>query len=133
MSDTDNRSIDRLEKFVERLERVMYGDDYARQPGLLTQVDELRKDIAAVSNDVQAARSEIHSMRSKRANVWLWVLGYVTFLISGMFAMSAFYSMPEIKMLLAMPAPVAVALAVVFAVAALLLFAGGFGWLTHGD
>ena len=104
----------------------MYGDMQARQSGLLDQVEGLRNDIAAVRSDVQAVRADLITHRPQ---VWLWLLGYVAFLVSGAFAMSAFYSIPEIRALLAMPPPDAVALALVFLAAAALLFAGGFGWL----
>ena len=128
----NERAFERIEAIAERLERVMYGDSVAHQPGLLTQVESLRGEVQSVRSEVQAVRSDIQAVRSKRINVWLWVLGYATFLVSGLFAMTAFYSLPEVRALLAMPAPVAVVLAALFAVAALFLFAGGFGWLSRG-
>lgn len=128
----NQQTIDRLEDFVERLERVVYGDDYARVPGLLNQVEGLRSDMQSVRSEVQAVRTDIQAVRSRRANLWLWGLGYVTFLVSGLFAMSAFQNMPEVRALLDMPAPVAAVMAAVFALAAVMLFAGGFGWLSRG-
>ena len=109
----------------------MYGDSVAHQPGLLTQVESLRDEVQSVRAEVQAVRTDIQAVRTK-SSPWLLLLGYTTFLISGLFAMTAFYSLPEVRALLAMPAPVAVVLAALFAVAALFLFAGGFGWLSRG-
>jgi hypothetical protein len=117
---------------IARLERVTYGDDYARVPGLLNQVEGLRGDLLGLRTDVSTLRNDITTVQQRKPNVWLWALGYVAFLVSGAFAMSAFYSIPEIRALLAMPPPDAVALALVFLAAAALLFAGGFGWLRGG-
>lgn len=114
---------------IERLERVTYGDDYARVPGLLNQVEGLRTDIAAVRGDVLSLSGDIAQVKAHKPQVWLWALGYVVFLLAGMFAMVAFAGLPEMRALLSMPAPLALSLALVFTVAAALLFAGGFGWL----
>ena len=107
----------------------MYGDMQARQSGLLDQVEGLRNDIAAVRSDVQAVRADLITHRPQ---VWLWLLGYAAFLVSGLFWVAAFYSLDEVRLLLTMPGPVALALALLFVVAAALLFAGGFGWLRGG-
>ena len=130
---SDNLAIDRLEDIAQRIERVMYGDMQARQPGLLDQVDSLRTDIMGVRKDVQELAAGLHLIQARRPNMWLWALGYVAFLVSGLFAMSAFYNLPEIQTLLSMPAPVAAGLAAVFALGAARLFVGGFGWLSDGE
>ena len=127
----NERAFERIEAIAERLERVMYGDSVAHQPGLLTQVENLRDDMQSVRAEVQAVRTDIQAVRTK-SSPWLLLLGYTTFLISGLFAMTAFYSLPEVRALLAVPAPVAVALAAVFALATALLVAGGLGLLSRG-
>ena len=127
----NERAFERIEAIAERLERVMYGDSVAHQPGLLTQVENLRNDMQSVRAEVQAVRTDIQAVRTK-SSPWLLLLGYTTFLISGLFAMTAFYSLPEVRALLAMPAPVAAALAAAFALATALLVAGGLGLLSRG-
>ena len=92
---------------IERLERVTYGDDYARVPGLLNQVEGLRTDIAAVRGDVLSLSGDIAQVKAHKPQVWLWALGYVVFLLAGMFAMVAFAGLPEMRALLSMPAPLA--------------------------
>ena len=132
MAEDLERTVDRLGDMIARLERVTYGDDYARVPGLLNQVEGLRGDLLGLRTDVSTLRNDITTVQQRKPNVWLWALGYVAFLVSGAFAMSAFYNLTEIQALLSMPAPLAVSLAVLFALAALLLFVGGFGWLRGG-
>ncbi len=131
MGEDLERTVDRLGTYIERLERVVYGDEYARVPGILAQLDGLRVDVQSVRTDVQSVRTDIAAAKAHGPQIWLWIVGYVAFLISGMFAASAFHAMPELQAIFAIPGPVALALAAIFAGAALVLFAAGFGWLTR--
>lgn len=111
-----------LEASTSRLGRIVFDDPDTHAPGLLSRIEGLNVQLTAVSADLQ-------TIKRRRPNLALWGTGYVAFLVSGAFAMAAFQGMPEVRALLDLPAPVAAGLALVFAVAALLLFAGGFGWL----
>ena len=118
-------AFEKQEAITARLERIVFGDPPAHPVGLLQQMEQL-------SSQLEAVRSDLQAVKRRRPNVLLWTVGYVLFLISGMFAMTAFMSLPEVHTALDMPAPVAVGLALVFAAGALLLFMGGFGWLDRG-
>ncbi len=115
----------RVEASVARLERILLGDPDARHTGMVTQIDGLRRDMTAISADIQR-------MQQRRANPLLWMAGYVTFLASGAFAINAFWQHPQLRALLDMPAPLALWLALFFAAAAALLLVSGFGWLESG-
>lgn len=121
---TDNliESFAQMEASTARLERIVFDDPDTHVPGLLTRMERLNRQLETVSNDLQA-------VKRRRPNMSLWVAGYLAFLVSGGFAMVAFYTLPEVRMALDLPGPIAVGLALVFAVAALLLFVAGFGWL----
>lgn len=118
-------AVERLEVVSAKLERILYGDKDARRGGLIDEFEGLRKDVQTLHADVQR-------LKARRPNVWLWVGGYVAFMASGLFAMSAIYNQPQVQALLDMPPALALWLAVALAGAALLLFIGGFGWLDRG-
>lgn len=96
----------------------MFGDPPAHPTGLLAEIEGLRKDIQAVKN--------------KRPSLLLWGAGYVVFLVSGAFAMTAFYNHPVMRTLREMPADLALAGAILFAALAAVLFVVGYGWLNRG-
>lgn len=121
---TDNliESFTQMEASTARLERIVFDDPDTHAPGLLTRIERLNRQLETVSGDLQ-------QMKSRRPNLSLWSAGYLAFLASGAFAMVAFYTLPEVRAALDLPGPVAVALALLFAVAAMLLFVAGYGWL----
>jgi CHASE2 domain-containing sensor protein len=111
----------RLEASAARLDRIVFDDPDTHAPGLMTRIERLNGQLDTISAELQA-------IKRRRPNISLWVAGYIAFLVSGAFAMVAFYSLPEIRAALDLPGPVAVAMAVLFAAAALVLFVAGYGW-----
>ena len=121
---TDNlfESFTQMEASTARLERIVFDDPDTHAPGLLTRIERLNRQLDTLSSDLQA-------IKRRKPNLSLWAAGYIAFLASGVFAMVAFYTLPEVRASLDMPGPVAVGLALLFAVAAMLLFVAGYGWL----
>lgn len=121
---TDNlfESFTQMEATTARLERIVFDDPDTHAPGLLTRIERLNRQLETFGSDLQA-------IKRRRPNLALWAAGYLAFLVSGVFAMVAFYTLPEVRAALDLPGPVAVVLALLFAVAAMLLFVAGYGWL----
>lgn len=121
---TDNliESFTQMEASTARLERIVFDDPDTHAPGLLTRIERLNRQLESVSGDLQ-------QLKRRRPNLSILVAGYLAFLISGVFAMVAFYALPAVRVALDLPGPVAVALALLFAGAALLLSVTGSGWL----
>lgn len=115
-------AFERLEDTLSRVERILCGDPRERTRGLVTEFEGLRQ-------DVQGLRQDMHRLQLQRPNFLLWVSGYVSVLISGAFAMIAFYDLPHVRAMLAMPPHVALLMAALFVLIALTLFAAGFGWI----
>ena len=115
-------AMDREEEMIARFERILYGDSRERTTGLLAEFEGLRR-------DVQGLRQDMHRLQLQRPNFLLWVSGYVSFLISGAFAMIAFCDLPHVRAMLAMPPHVALLMAALFVLIALALFAAGFRWI----
>jgi hypothetical protein len=115
-------AVDRIEIAVNRFERILYGDPPARPNGLIVEFEGLRK-------DVQGLRDDVHRLQNKRPNVLLWVAGFAAFVVSMSFGMVGFVNLAGNHEVWNLPGPVALWLAATFAVVALLLFLGGFGWL----
>lgn len=111
-----------LEASTARLGRIVFDDPDTHAPGLLTRIERLNRQLETVSGELQ-------QMKRRRPNLSLLVAGYLAFLVSGVFAMVAFYALPEVRAALDLPGPVAVGLAILFAGAALLLSVAGSGWL----
>lgn len=120
-SDNLFEAYERLDASATRLDRIIFDDPDTHAPGLMTRIERLNSKLDTFSADLQA-------IKRRRPNLSLWVIGYLAFLVSGLFAMVAFYTLPEVRLALEMPGPIAVAMALLFAVAALLLFVAGFGW-----
>lgn len=118
-------AVDRVEETIARFERILYGDSRERTSGLLTEFEGLRR-------DVQELRQDMHRLQLQRPNFLLWVSGYVSFLLSGAFAMITFYDFPYVRDLLAIPPQVAFFMATLFVLIALVLFSAGFGWINGG-
>ena len=121
-SDNLFESYARLEASAARLDRIVFDDPDTHAPGLMTRIERLNGQLDTVSGELQA-------IKRRRPNMSLWLAGYIAFLISGAFAMVAFYTLPGIRAALDVPGPVAVGLALLFAAAALVLFVAGYGWL----
>jgi hypothetical protein len=113
--------MDTLVQVVSDLKLIVYGDEKARINGLLVDFGELRRDVAIV-------KEEVHKLKNRRPQVWLWILGYFSFLAGTMFGVVAILNQIDNHNVFDLPAPVAVFLASMFVVAALFLFLGGFGW-----
>lgn len=111
-----------LEASTTRLGRIVFDDPDTHAPGLLSRIEVLNQQLTAVSAELQA-------VKRRRPNVGLWIVGYVAFMISGLFAMAAFHGLQELRAAFDLPAPLAASLALIFSMAALGLFVGGFGWL----
>ena len=105
-----------------QLRRIVFGDPPAHPVGLLERMEQLDKRLEDIGHKLQRVEQQ-------RPNIWLWVGGYCAFILSGWFAMAAFWSLDALRAALALPASVAVGMALLFAVAALLMFVAGFGWL----
>lgn len=125
---TDNlfEAFSRLEASAARLDRIVFDDPDTHAPGLMTRIERLNRQLEAVSSDLQ-------QMKRRRPNLSLLVAGYLAFLVSGVFAMVAFYALPEVRAALDLPGPVALGLAFVFAGTALLLSIAGSGWLDRAS
>lgn len=125
---TDNlfEAFSRLEASAARLDRIVFDDPDTHAPGLMTRIERLNRQLETVSSDLQ-------QMKRRRPNLSLLVAGYLAFLVSGVFAMVAFYALPEVRAALDLPGPVAVGLAFVFAGTALLLSIAGSGWLDRAS
>lgn len=114
-------AFERLEDTLSRVERILCGDPRERTHGLLTEFEGLRR-------DVQGLRQDVQQLQLRRPNFLLWVSGYLSFLISGAFAMVGFYDHDHMRAVLSMPPHIALSLALFFVLVALVLFAAGFGW-----
>lgn len=115
-------AVDRIEAAVSKFERILYGDPPARPNGLLVEFEGLRC-------DVQGLREDVHRLQNRRPNVLLWVAGFVSFVVSVAFGMVGFMNVAGAHDVWNIPGPVSLWLALMFALVALLLFMGGFGWL----
>lgn len=118
--------IDELREIVGEFKRILYGDTAARTNGLVVKFDDLHR-------DVQALRDDVHRLKNRRANVWMWVAGYVSFSASVAFGVVGMINLIDNHNVLGLPAAVALWLAAVLAGLALMLFLGGFGWLDRGQ
>lgn len=116
-------SVDRIEAAVSKFERILYGDPPARPNGLLVEFEGLRR-------DVQGLRDDVHRLQNKRPNVLLWLAGYLLFLSSGAFAIIGFVNQVAHSRLWELPPAIAFVLAIVLAIFAAFLLAGGYGWLS---
>ncbi len=115
-------AVDRIEAAEGKFERILYGDPPARPNGLLVEFEGLRR-------DVQAVREDVHRLQNRRPNVLLWVAGFVSFVAAMVFGMVGFMNVAAGHDVWNLPGSVGLWLAGMFAVVALLLFMGGFGWL----
>jgi hypothetical protein len=124
---TDNLfdAFEEQRRLSDQLQRIVFGDPPAHPVGLLERMERLDKRLDEVAR-------ALGRVEARRPNLWLWGTGYLVFLVSGAFAMVAFSGYPQVQALLDMPSSVAFGLAAVFALAAALLFVGGYGWLDRG-
>ena len=121
-------AVERLEAVVQKFERILHGDRDARHEGLVDVV-------ASLNLEVRKLRDEFQFVKRRRHHLWLWLVGYVCFLVSGMFAILAIggvSSSPELYWMLDVPVALALFLALFFAGVSLLAFVNGFGWLDGG-
>jgi hypothetical protein len=121
-SDNILDAVERIETAVFRFERILYGDPPAHPHGLLVQVEGMR-------NDMNATQERVLRLERKRPNLWLWLLGFLTFLVSGCFAIVGFVNLALSSAIWDLSPWTAFALAVLFAVISCVLFMAGFGWL----
>lgn len=118
-------AVERLEAVTAKFERLMYGDPPGRPLGLLADFDGLRR-------DVQLLHEDVTRIKSKRPNVWLWIMGYVMFCGSITFGVVGILNQIDGHNVWGLPAALALWLAAALAGAALICFLGGFGWLERG-
>lgn len=115
-------AVERLEQVSARLERILYGDKEARRGGLLDEFEGLRRDVQTLNEDVKR-------IKAKRPNVWLWIMGYLSFVASVTFGVVGILNQIDNHNVWGLPAAVALWLAAMLAAGALLMFLSGFGWL----
>ncbi len=114
--------LDATKDVVRDLNRALYGDTQSRIPGLFDKVD-------ALSNKLDKLSDEIKCIERRRPHIANWVLGYITFCLSvvcGMFAVATEAHGHQVGWL---PLEVYLVLSVLLALAALLFFLTGFGWI----
>ncbi len=115
-------AVERLEQVSARLERILYGDKDARRSGLIDEFEGLRRDVQRLNEDVQR-------IKAKRPNMWMWILGYLSFAASVTFGVVGILNQIDGHNVWGLPAAVAMWLAAMLAAGALLMFLNGFGWL----
>lgn len=120
-SDNILDAVDELRQVVSDLKLIVYGDEKSRINGLLIDFGELRRDVAMIKGDVSR-------LKARRPSVWLWVMGYCSFLVGTGFGVVAILNQIDNHNVFDMPAPAAAFLAGMFVVVALFLFMAGFGW-----
>jgi hypothetical protein len=113
--------VDRLQGIVDELRKLLYGDDNTRVVGIVKEFDLLRRDVAALHDEVER-------LKRRRPNIWLWVLGFLMFSAGVTFGMVGLFNLDG-GHIFDLPATVALWLAGVLTMMSLLLFLGGFGWL----
>lgn len=113
--------VDRLDRIVVDLKRVVYGDADTRQPGILTQFE-------SMTHRVDAIDRRVTKLEDRRPNIWLWILGYFGFVAAMICAMVGILNASTPANLWDMPSGLAAALALLFAVGACVMFLAGFGW-----
>lgn len=113
--------VDELRQITGDLKLIVYGDEKARINGLLVDFGDLRRDVALIKEDVSR-------LKARRPSIWLWVMGYVSFLAGTGFGVVAILNQIDGHNVFDMPAPVAAFLSSMFLVVALFMFMVGFGW-----
>lgn len=113
--------LEELREIVGEFKRILYGDTAARTNGLVVEFGDLRR-------DVQALRDDVHRLKNRKPNVWLWVMGYLSFAASVTFGVIGILNLAG-HAVFGLPAAVALWLAAALGGMALVLFLGGFGWL----
>lgn len=111
-----------LRGVVTDLKRVVYGDQVARIPGLLEAFDQQQRRIETLETDVK-------TLKNRRPMVWIWVLGYLSFIAAWALGAVAMTNRISHLNLLDLPFGFAAILASVLAIVALVLFVAGFGWM----
>lgn len=114
--------VERLDRIVTDLKLALYGSPEARSTGLFAEFDMLRTRVSQLERDVEA-------QKARRPNIWLWVVGYWSFIAAAAFGAVAMLNTATDLNLWDAPTPLAATLAIFFAVGALVLFLLGFGWL----
>jgi hypothetical protein len=107
---------------VEQLNRAMYGEPASRSPGLFDKIDTLSKELEKLSE-------KLERIENRRPNPLSWTLGYISFLIAGIFAVVAISNLLPRYEILNLPPELAAILAIVGAGVALYFFLTGFGWI----
>lgn len=105
--------VNRLERAITRLERIVDGDSQLSSPGLLAQHRQLMV-------DVEAIKLELAGRRTSSAQ---WFAGYILFVLA--FATTS----DHMQEYFAIPPLAAMTLTLVLVVSALIFFANGLGFL----
>lgn len=105
--------VNRLERAITRLERVVDGDQQLSSPGLLAQHRQLLVDVAMIKDEMQR----------RRTNASQWFAGYVFFVTA--FAASS----DTMQDFFGIPHMVAMVLVLALVTIAFVLFANGLGFI----
>lgn len=113
--------LERLKKIVDDLESVIYGNSYLRTPGLLNDLDSLKKDIIAIRRDVE-------EIKNRRPHMATWLLGFAALCGAIIFGTISIFN-GSWNIVTRIPADLAGWIAAVLVVAAVVLLISGEGWL----
>jgi hypothetical protein len=115
-------TVERLEVVTAKFERMLYGEPPERPGGLIAEFQALRDDVRKLDADMQR-------LKSRRTNVWLWIMGYLTFAAGVTFGVVGLLNLIDGHNVLDIPSPVGLWLAAILTMGSLIMFLGGFGWL----
>lgn len=102
-------AVDRLERAVSRLERIVDGDTEIASPGMLSQHRQLVIDVA--------------ELKARRMDLRMWIAGYLVF--TAAFSMT----IKEIRDILGISFEMALVFGWILIGVALALFLSGLGWM----
>lgn len=101
--------VDRMERAVLRLERIVHGDSELGTLGLNERVNRLERDVS--------------EMRLREPAPFWWAVGFAVFVLAFGFLISDF------RVMLHLPAHVGVGMSFILLAMSVVFFFAGFGWL----
>ena len=115
--------VDELRQLVGELRRLMYGDTATRSSGLIADFERHERRITTLEADVVR-------LKNRKPIVGMWIGGFVAFVTAIVLAAVGFINAVTPANMLDMPPLLSWSLAGCLTVVSLVMFLGGFGWLT---
>lgn len=115
--------VDELRQLVGELRRLMYGDTATRSSGLIADFERHERRITALE-------AEVVRLKNRKPIVGMWIGGFVAFVTAIILTAIGFINAVTPANMLDMSPLLSLSLAGCLTVVSLVMFLGGFGWLT---